>query len=215
MRTTNASFIGVNPVLALQLWKNFLIKNSTNMKMMRNLITVSGTLRIEQYWQNLPPLTMNAKRLIDVIDNLTRYSYIGKLKITSRWYRSKSKATTGVKNTAWYIPLLYTTWDQMVASNIIHCVLVLVTKTITQKSSNNACLFASQSESLTYNKKLIYFSDSCGRQYKNYKNFMNLDSINTHFAKCFISVNECLIRNTETRQYSYFWLPNLHYFFLI
>ena len=132
MRTTNASFIGMNPVLALQLWKNFLIKNSTNMKMMRNLITVSGTLRIEQYWQNLPPLTMNAKRLIDVIDNLTRYSYIGKLKITSCWYRSKSKATTGVKNTAWYIPLLYTTWDQMVASNIIHCVLVLMTTTITQ-----------------------------------------------------------------------------------
>ena len=65
-----------------------------------------------------------------------------------------------------------------------------------------------------FNKKLIYFSDSCGRQYKNYKNFMNLDSINTHFAKCFISVNECLIRNTETRQYSSFWLPNLHYFFL-
>ena len=50
-------------VLALQLWKNFLIRNSTNMKMMRNLITVSGTLRIEQYWQPLQPLTKNTKRL--------------------------------------------------------------------------------------------------------------------------------------------------------
>ena len=132
LRATNASCIGVNPVLALQLWKNFLIRNSTNMKMMRNLITVSGTLRIEQYWQPLQPLTKNTKRLIDVIDDLTRHSYIAKLKITSSWYRTKSKATTGVKNTASYIPWLYTTWDQMVASNMIHCVLVLMTTTITQ-----------------------------------------------------------------------------------
>ena len=72
--------------------------------------------------------------LIDVFDNLTRYSYIAKLKITSSWYRTKSKATTGVKNTASYIPWLYTTWDQMVASNMIHCVLVLITTTITQAS---------------------------------------------------------------------------------
>ena len=70
--------------------------------------------------------------LIDVIDDLTRHSYIAKLKITSSWYRTKSKATTGVKNTASYIPWLYTTWDQMVASNMIHCVLVLMTTTITQ-----------------------------------------------------------------------------------
>ena len=47
--------------------------------------------------------------LIDVIDDLTRHSYIAKLKITSSWYRTKSKATTGVKNTASYIPWLYTT----------------------------------------------------------------------------------------------------------
>ena len=132
LRATSASYISVNPVLALQLWKNFLIRNSTNMKMMRNLITVSGTLRIEQYWQPLQPLTKNTKRLIDVIDDLTRHSYIAKLKITSSWYRTKSKATTGVKNTASYIPWLYTTWDQMVASNMIHCVLVLMTTTITQ-----------------------------------------------------------------------------------
>ena len=44
----------------------------------------------------------------------------------------KSKASTGVTNTASYIPWLYTTWNQMVASNIVHCVLVLMTTTITQ-----------------------------------------------------------------------------------
>ena len=44
----------------------------------------------------------------------------------------KSKATTEVKNTASYIPSLYTAWDQIVASNMINCVLVLMTTTITQ-----------------------------------------------------------------------------------
>ena len=38
--------------------------------------------------------------LIDVIDYIIRHYYIAKLKITSSWYRTKSKATTGVKNTA-------------------------------------------------------------------------------------------------------------------
>ena len=37
--------------------------------------------------------------LIDVIDDLTRHSYITNLQSTSFWYRAKSKATTGVKNT--------------------------------------------------------------------------------------------------------------------
>ena len=40
------------------------------------------------------------ENLIDVIDDLTIHSYIAQLKITSSWYRMKSKATTGVKNTA-------------------------------------------------------------------------------------------------------------------
>ena len=35
LRATNGSCIGANTFLALQLWKNFLIKNSTNMKMIR------------------------------------------------------------------------------------------------------------------------------------------------------------------------------------
>ena len=37
---------------------------------------------------------------IDVVDNLTRHSYITKLRVTSSCSRRKSKATTGVKNTA-------------------------------------------------------------------------------------------------------------------
>ena len=49
LRAPNASCIGVNPVLALQLLTNFLIRNATNMKMIRNLTTVRGTLRIDQY----------------------------------------------------------------------------------------------------------------------------------------------------------------------
>ena len=43
------------------------------------------------------------KTLIDDIDDLARHSYIAKLKITSSWCRTKSKATTGVKNTTNYI----------------------------------------------------------------------------------------------------------------
>ena len=70
--------------------------------------------------------------LIDVIDNLARHSYITKLKITRSWYSTKSKATTRVKNTLNYIALRYTNWDQMVTSNMIHCVLVMMTTTITQ-----------------------------------------------------------------------------------
>ena len=70
--------------------------------------------------------------LIDVTDDLTRYSYIAKLKITSCWYRAKSKTTTGVMNTASYIPWLFATWDQMVASKVIHCVLVLIETTMAQ-----------------------------------------------------------------------------------
>ena len=69
---------------------------------------------------------------IDVIDDLARHSYIAKLKIASSWYRTKSKATTGAKNTASCIPWLYSTCNQILASNIIHCVLVLMKTTITQ-----------------------------------------------------------------------------------
>ena len=70
--------------------------------------------------------------LIDVIDDLTRHSYIAKVKITRSWYRTKSKATTGIRSTSSYFTWLYSTWDRMVASNTIYCVLVLQTTTITQ-----------------------------------------------------------------------------------
>ena len=102
LKATNAWFIGVNPVLTLQLWRNLLIMNSTSMKMMRNLITVSGTIQIEQHWQPLQPLRKNTKRLW-----LIRHSYIAKLTMSSCWYRTKYKATAGVKNVASYIPWLY------------------------------------------------------------------------------------------------------------
>ena len=72
------------------------------------------------------------KVLIDVIDELTRHAHITKLKTTSSWYRTKSNATIGVKNSASYIPWLYTTWDQILASDMIHYVLVLMTTTVTQ-----------------------------------------------------------------------------------
>ena len=130
-------------VLILELWRNFLIRNSTNIKMIRDLITVSGTLRMEQYWQPLQPLTKNKKRLwIDVIDDLTRYSYIAKLKITSSWYRTKSKATTGVKKSASYICWLYTTWNQLAASNMIPCDFFWWQQPLYKlfaSSSNNSC----------------------------------------------------------------------------
>ena len=67
--------------------------------MMIKLVTVTGTLRIEQYWYEEYKET-----LIDVIDDLTRHYDIAKLKFTSSWYRMKYKATTGVKNTASFIP---------------------------------------------------------------------------------------------------------------
>ena len=76
-------------------------------------------------WITLETITATYKEcketLIDVIDYLTRHSHIAKLKITSSWYKTKSKVTTRVKNTASYISWLYTNWDQVVASNIIHC----------------------------------------------------------------------------------------------
>ena len=80
--------------------------------------------------------------LIDIIDDLTRYSYIATLKIISSWYRTKSKGTTGIKNIASYIPWLYTNWGQMVTSNMIHCVLFFYNNYYTNffiPCSNNAC----------------------------------------------------------------------------
>ena len=110
LRATNTWCIAVNSVLTLQLWRNLLIMNSTNVKMMRNLITVSGTLQIEQHWQSLQSLRKNTKRLwlmLLIQEEIQRHSYIAKLTMTSCWYRKKYKATTGVKNIKSYIPWLY------------------------------------------------------------------------------------------------------------
>ena len=115
LRATNEWRIGVNPVLALQLWRSFLIRNSTNMKMMRKLITISGIPQTEQHWQSLQPLAKDTKRIW-----FNKTFLIAKLKLLSSWYREKSKTTTGIKNTASYIPWLYTIWNKMIVSNMIH-----------------------------------------------------------------------------------------------
>ena len=92
-----------------------------------------GSSNIDSFYSHLQRIKMNTNEtLIDFIDDLKIHSCIAKLKTTNSWYRAISKVTTGVKNTAGYIPWLCTTWDQMVASNIIHCVLVLMTTTIKQ-----------------------------------------------------------------------------------
>ena len=74
------------------------------------------------------PGTANLKEFLD--REFTKYEDDEKFNYcqwdTTDW------AITGVKNTASYIPWLYTLWDQMVASNMIHCVLVLMITTITQ-----------------------------------------------------------------------------------
>ena len=144
-RAINASCISVNPVLTLQLWKNFLIRNSTNMKMIRNLITVSGTLWIEQYWQLYSHL-QKIQRDFDWCYSWFKKTFLYcKAKNEQFLIRTKSKATTAVKDTAIYIPLLYTTWDEMAASNMIHCVYFWWQQPLHKlfvSSSNNACLLS-------------------------------------------------------------------------
>ena len=56
---------------------------------------------------------------------------------------SRSESHHWSNKHASYIPWLYTTWDQMAASNMIRCVLILMTVTITQASSIKCkeCLF--------------------------------------------------------------------------
>ena len=96
-------------------------------------VLVTFTATYEEYKE-----TLNG-----VIDDLARHFYIAKLKITSSWDRTKSKAITVVKNTASHIPWLYTTCEEMVASNIIYCVFVLMATTNTQAFCINfkQCLF--------------------------------------------------------------------------
>ena len=113
--------------------------------------------------------------LIEIIDDLTRLSYIAKLKITSCWYRTKSKATTGLKNIASYIPWLYTTWDQMVASKMIHCVLVLMTTIIKQAFfvKFKQCFFIIFMLIIRIKQKTNLLLWQLWRTVQNYKNFMS------------------------------------------
>ena len=115
--------------------------------------------------------------LIDVIDDLTRHSHIAKLKITSSWYRTISEPFTGVKNTASYIP-----WSLVVNylapnSSLQHGSLCFSSD---DKNHYASFLYQVQTMHVYYLnpnhphkiKKLINFSESCGRQYKNSKNFI-------------------------------------------
>ena len=109
------------------------------------------SLWIEQYWHyglsNIDNLYSHLRRIQRDFDwcfwwfNKTFLYH--KAKTYQSWYKTKSKATTGVKNTACYTTWLYSTLDQMVASNIIHFVLFLMTTTITQAFCImlNQCLF--------------------------------------------------------------------------
>ena len=96
--------------------------NYSQWETMDRAVLASYTAPYEEYKETL----------IDVSDDLTKHFFIAKVKITSSCYKTKSKATTGVNNTASYILWLHTTWGQMIASNMIHCVLVLMKTTIAQ-----------------------------------------------------------------------------------
>ena len=139
LRAINASCIGVKTVLELQLDQelnehedderfNYFQWDTTDWA-----VLATFTATYEEYKETL----------IGVIDDLARHFYIAKLKITSSWDRTKSKAITVVKNTASHIPWLYTTCEEMVASNIIYCVFVLMATTNTQAFCINfkQCLF--------------------------------------------------------------------------
>ena len=132
------------------------------------------------------------------IEDLTRH-YIATLKATSSWYWRKSKATIGVKNTASYTPWLCTSWDQMVALNMIYYVFVLMTITITQVFciKFKKCLLIILKLITHILKKLLYFSDGCGGLYKSYKNFMDLCFDKDDFA---ISVEWVFFATSNCKQ---------------
>ena len=74
-------------------------------------------------------------------------------------------------------------------------------------------LYSSEKRYLKYiNSYYIYWEILHLPNFSNNK-LLHLVILLLPFAKCFISINECLIKKAKTLQYSYFWLPNLHYFF--
>ena len=106
LRGTYASCIGVSPVLGTATLKEFLDQELNENKDDEKLNYCQWETTNREI---LPTFTITNKEykeaLIDVTDDLTRYSDITKLKINSSWYRMKSKATTGLKNTGSYIHL--------------------------------------------------------------------------------------------------------------
>ena len=102
-RATKTSCMGVNPFLALAALKK-LLDQELNKHEDDEKCNYCQWETTDQAILRTATTTYEYKEtLIDVIDDLIRHSYITKLKITSSWYRMKSQATTGVKNTAAYI----------------------------------------------------------------------------------------------------------------
>ena len=69
----------------MQLWKNFLIRNSTNLKIMRTLATVVGHYGSRNIDNLCSHLQRKQRVLIEVIDDLIRHSY---MKSIRRWCES-------------------------------------------------------------------------------------------------------------------------------
>ena len=88
-----------------------------------------------EHWQLLQLLTKNTKRLwlmfwwfnkTFLYRQAKNYQFLAQDEIQSyHWSKEYCK---------FYIPWLYTTWDQMVASNMINCVLFLMTTTVLEGS---------------------------------------------------------------------------------
>ena len=89
--------------------------------------------------------------------------------------QEKSKVITGVRSTVRYIQLLFILKMIQTVSDTSPSVLYWVTTcVITVLSMRLMINYLLKLPLLPQVKKLFYFSDECGGQYKNYKNLMNL-----------------------------------------
>ena len=96
------------------------------------------------------------------------------LRIINSSFKTKSKVIIGVSSTVRYIQLLF-------ILKMIQAVFSTSICFIPDDSCNTCFVYEVQKTMINYLhellpqvKKLFYFSDGCGGQYKNYKNFMNL-----------------------------------------
>ena len=93
-------------------------------------------------------------------------------------FKTKSKIITGVRSTVCYIQLLFILKMIQVVFSTFPPILSQMTTCMT--TCMMFCLWGSKDNDqlpswiTTTSKKVVYFSDRCGGQYKNYKNFMNL-----------------------------------------